>query len=144
MDADSPTPNEGGGPVPGLRSRPLAAEKPFAANGDKIALQIKSGNDPDTFQASTPERKRLDYLDDAAPTIGEGCEHSSRDIFVPIPEGVGRQDLDGLSELLKDPSLTAEDLAEILESDARHLVRQTGPLGELGRDSHDCTHAGVH
>ena len=116
MNADSPTPNEGGGPVSGLRSRPLAAQKPFAASGDKIALQIKSGNDPGTFQASTPERKRSEYLDEASPTIGGGCEHSSRDTFVPIPEGVGRQDLDDLSELLKDPSLTAEDLAEILET----------------------------
>ena len=82
----------------------------------------------------------MQYLDEALPITGGGSEISVRNIFVPIPEGVGRQDLDDLSELLEDPSLTVEDLAEILEIlDASSA--QKGPLGELGRNSHDRIHA---
>ena len=115
MNADSPSPLKSG-PVADLSSRPLAAEIQFAADGDKNAPRTKPGKNPGTFQPSTPERKRLQYLDEALPITGGGSESSARNTFVPIPEGVGRQDLDDLSELLEDPSLTAEDFAEILET----------------------------
>ena len=104
------------GPAYDLSSRPLAAEKSFAAGDDMNALRPKPGSNLQESQPPTPERKRLQYPAEASPTSGERHENLVDELFVPIPEGVGRQDLDDLSELLEDPSLTAEDFAEILET----------------------------
>ena len=117
MNADSPTPLLSRGPHLTLySSKPHATEKSFAAGGDHIASRPKLGSNPCASQPSTPERKHLRYPAEAPPTAGEERGKLAADIFVPIPGGVGRQDLDDLSELLEDPSLTAEDLTEILET----------------------------
>ena len=80
--------------------------------------------DPTTSSPSTPARKRLEYPTDTSPTPGGVSGDSLREILVPVPEGVGLEDLDILSELCDDLLLTAEDAAEILETLDASSARQ--------------------
>ena len=61
-------------------------------------------------------RKRLEYPADTSPTPSGASGDLLREILVPVPEGVGLDDLEILSELCDDLLLTAEDAAEILET----------------------------
>ena len=102
------------------------------------ALRPKPGSNLQESQPPTPERKRLQYSAEASPTTGERRENLVDELFVPIPEGVGRQDLDDLSELLEDPSLAAEDLAEILETLGASSAQQARLESWATSDSAEC------
>ena len=80
MNANSTTP-PAPGPAYDLRSRPLAAEKSFAAGDDMNALRPKPGNNLLESQPPTPERKRLQYPAEASPTTGERRENLVDELF---------------------------------------------------------------
>ena len=77
---------------------------------------LRSSSQPSDLPPSTPTRKRLEYPVDHSPTVREAGGDLHDDFSVPVPKGVGLEDLDILSELCDDPLLTAEDAVEILET----------------------------
>ena len=82
----------------------------------RSSSQPSAASDPSDLPPSTPTRKRLEYPVDHSPTVREASGDLHDDFSVPVPEGVGLEDLDILSELCDDPLLTAEDAVEILET----------------------------
>ena len=82
----------------------------------RSSSQPSAASDPSDLPPSTPTRKRLEYPVDHSPTVREAGGDLHDDFSVPVPKGVGLEDLDILSELCDDPLLTAEDAVEILET----------------------------
>mgnify|MGYP001404101836 FL=1 len=108
-------------PPPGKTKKvtPSSAKEPpelDARSALRSSSQPSAVNDPSDLQPSTPTRKRLEYPVDHSPTVREAGGDLHDDFSVPVPEGVGLEDLDILSELCDDPLLTAEDAVEILET----------------------------
>ena len=92
------------------------AKLSVSTNDESQLSTVIPALDPTASPPSTPARKRLEYPTDTSPTPGGVSGDLLREILVPIPKGVGLEDLDILSELCDDPLLTAEDAAEILET----------------------------
>ena len=82
----------------------------------RSSSQPSATSDPLDPPPSTPTRKRLECQVDHSPAACEASGDLLLDFSVPVPEGVGLEDLDILSELCDDPLLTVEDAVEILET----------------------------
>ena len=72
------------GPVTKLSSSP---------NDESQLPPVNQAPNPNALSPSTPVRKRLEYPADTSPAPGGASGDLLREILVPIPEGVGLDDL---------------------------------------------------
>ena len=111
-------------PFAGPAAAGPVAKSSLSLDDESQLSPVIQASDPTTSSPQTPARKRLEYPTDTSPTSGGVSGDLLREILVPVPEGVGLEDLNILSELCDDLLLTAEDAAEILETLDASSARQ--------------------